>query len=137
MPTITNPVLTLTRHAAQQTVQCKVTATVTFNGFEQIQMQHGLRFRLRCSLWGKDIHEAPLSTDDSLFVYNQVKYFPDGTPTPNETVVFDDILAQGLLNEDPNVLGNLIDEVYAQLKLTDLTTGGVLTVPTNVCTGIF
>jgi hypothetical protein len=88
---------------------------VTFTPYEMNQMKSGLRFRLRAELWGDD--SLVLGGDDKLYTYTPVKYFPDAAPTATETVTFDAILGEGVLDED---IGR--DEIYARLTLTNLYT---------------
>ena len=119
MATITNRKLTLRHDHTKKTVLATVTCDVNFTALELCQMKNctGARhFKLRCQLWGDDdsIFDR---TDNLLFTYGNVFFFPDGTPTATESRKFEVLLGEGVLNED--WLGQ--DEVYGLLRLTNLS----------------
>ena len=114
MAKISESALTIS-HNVNGTSRVVVKCKVTFTPYEMNQMKSGLRFRLRAELWGDD--SWALGGDDKLYTYTPVKYFPDAAPTSTETVTFDTILGEGVLDED---IGR--DEIYARLTLTNLYT---------------
>ena len=101
-------------------VKCKI----TFTPYERTQMMTGLRFRLRCELWGDDAWL--FGGDDKLYTYIPLKYFPDATPALVENVTFTATIPEGVLDED---IGR--DEIYSRLTLTNLYTMVSSTTKTN------
>jgi hypothetical protein len=127
MATITERKLTISHNHDTRTAKCTVTAKVNFTLFEFNQMREGLRFRLRCTLWGDD------AANDSLqFTYPTVKMFPDGNPTRTESIKFEATLGEGVLNEDQGV-----DEIYGKLTLLNTFTNQSVNGNTNVVTHSF
>jgi len=129
MATITDQKLAITHDHTKKTARCFVTAKLNFDPLERFLMQQGLRFKLKCELWGDD--SGLTGSDDKLFTYTPVKYFPDRTPTPTEDVTFDVTLGEGVLDED-GFLGGYVDEVYGKLTLNNLYTLVTVTKNTNV-----
>ena len=86
--------------------------------FELCQMKlcSGSRlFKLKCQLWGED--SGLTGADDFLYTYPKVYFFPDPSPSGTETCKFEDVLGEGLLDEDWGQ-----DEVYGKLNLDNLYT---------------
>lgn len=129
MATITDQKLAITHDHTKKTARCFVTAKLNFDPLERFLMQQGLRFKLKCELWGDD--SGLTGSDDKLFTYTPAKYFPDRTPTPTEDVTFDVTLGEGVLDED-GFLGGYVDEVYGKLTLNNLYTLVTVTKNTNV-----
>lgn len=117
MASITNAKLALTHDKPKKTVRAVVTCDVNFTTLELCQMKAcpGLHlFKLKCQLWGADSELT--GADDNLFTYSTVFFFPDPTPTATESRTFDDLLGEGVLDEDWGE-----DEVYGLLKLVNLS----------------
>jgi hypothetical protein len=132
MATLTNLQLHPFDHdRTKKTVRCIVTANVNFDQLEIFLMQQGLRFKLKCELWGSD---SGFDEDNKLFTYSPVKYYPDPTPTSTEQARFDVTLGEGVLDEDSSSIpgqGGSVDEVYGYLILTNLYTNAKITKSTN------
>ena len=86
MATITTARLSISRDRSRKTATPMVTCGVSFTPFEINQMKQGLRFRLKCQLWGAD--SGLTGGDDLLFTYPNLKFFPDASPTGTEEVTF-------------------------------------------------
>lgn len=134
MASISNQKLVITHDHVKKTARCVVTCKVSFDALEQFLMKQGLKFKLKCELWGDD--SGLTGSDDKLFTYTPVKYFPDTTPTPSENVTFDVVLGEGVLDED-GFLGGYVDEVYGKLTLTNLYTTVTTSKNTNVVSHSF
>lgn len=123
MAKISDAALTITQNTngtSRAVVRCKV----TFTPYEMNQMKSGLRLRLKAELWGDDAWV--FGGDDKLYTYTPIKYFPDAAPTTTETITFDTIVGEGVLDED---IGR--DEIYARLMLTNLYTMVTASAKTN------
>lgn len=123
MAKISDAALTITQNAngtSRAVVRCKVTFTL----YEMNQMKAGLRLRLKAELWGDDAWA--LGGDDKVYTYTPIKYFPDAAPTTTETITFDTILGEGVLDED---IGR--DEIYGRLTLVNLYTMVTASAKTN------
>src|SRR5215510_4688359 len=80
MATLATAKLEITLNLPQRRARVVVTGAVRFSQLEQFQMQHGLRFRLDCKIWGEDLGQGNwLDPDDFLFAYAS-KIFPDANP---------------------------------------------------------
>jgi hypothetical protein len=134
MATIANPKLVITHNHAAKTAKCVVTCNVNFTPYEVNEMKEGLKFKLKCELWGDD--SGLTGSDDKLFTYSTVKYFPDATPASTENITFDVTLGEGVLDED-GFFGGFTDEVYGKLRLTNLYTLTQVTAKTNVASHSF
>lgn len=134
MATISNQKLAITHDHVKKTARCVVTAKVNFDTLEQFLMKQGLKFKLKCELWGDD--SGLTGSDDKLFTYTPAKYFPDPTPTQSESVTFDVVLGEGVLDED-GFTGGFVDEVYGKLTLTNLYTTVTISKNTNVVSHSF
>lgn len=115
MASITNAKLAITHNHAAKSAKVMVTCKINFSAYEQSEMKDGLRFKLKCQLWGED--SGLTGADDFLYTIPAAKYFPDATPAASENVAFEVTVGEGLLDED---IGT--DEIYAKLKLTNLYT---------------
>ena len=117
MATITNAVLSLTHDHTKKIVHAVVKCNVNFTAIELCQMKTcgGRWFKLKCELWGSD--SGLTGSDDKLYTYSNVFYFPDPTPTAVETRTFDVLLGEGVLDEDYGE-----DEIYGKLILVNLPT---------------
>jgi hypothetical protein len=115
MVIILNEKLIINHDHNKKLAEVDVSGELRFTPQELYQMNtNGKRlFKLKCELWGKDI-----VTNDKLFIFNPLKYFPDISPSICETFIFREILGEGVLDED---LGK--DRVYARLILTNLSNG--------------
>jgi hypothetical protein len=137
MASILNRVLTLKRDREKHTVRAIVKCDIRFTDLELCQMKscQVRHYKLRCELWGKELGLAEqifFGSDDYLFTYSDIYFFPDGTPTLTESRSFDVTIGDSLLDED---LGR--DEIYGKLKLYNLGTGALLARETNIVTGWF
>ena len=138
MATISNRALKITHDHRKNTANPVVTCTVRFSTLELCQMKNcpeARLFKLKCQLWGADISvgEWWRGSDDYLYTYNDVNYFPDPTPSASEPRTFDVTVGEGLLDED--WLGT--DEIYGLLLLYNLLTGTVIKKRTNVVSHSF
>jgi len=131
MATISNPRLAIQENLPGGKVKVDVTCRVSFTPFELFVMQHGVRFKLDCRLWGADWPDG----DDPLYSFTR-KLFPDATPAATELVTFTATISSGTLNEDDYIF-NRDDEVYAALTLTNLESGVKVTSKTNQITHNF
>lgn len=129
MAIITDQKLAITHDHTKKTARCVVTASVKFDSLETFPMQQGLRFKLKCELWGDD--SGLTGSDDKLFTYTPVRYFPDPTPIPTEEARFDVTVGEDVLDED-GFTGGYVDEVYGKLTLTNLYTTVVISKSTNI-----
>lgn len=134
MATITAQKLAIAHNHVTKTARCIVTGTVNFTQLERFLMTQGLRFKLKAELWGDD--SGLTGSDDKLFTYTPVRYFPDANPAPSESVTFDVTLGEGVLDED-GFLGGFVDEVYGRLSLTNLYTSVTVSRNTNVVSHSF
>jgi hypothetical protein len=127
MATITNAKLAFSHDHEKKLVKAVVTCDVNFTGLEQCQMKTCPKMRyykLKCQLWGSD--SGLTGSDDFLYTYSDIFYFPDPTPTPTEKRTFDVMLGEGVLDEDWGE-----DEVYGLLSLSNLYTMTQITKKTN------
>ena len=127
MASISNASLSLAHDKTKKTVQSVVRCTVNFTAVELCQMKNckdGRWFKLKCQLWGDD--SGLTGADDFLYTYDAVHYFPDATPSSNESRSFEVTLGEGVLDEDWGE-----DEVYGKLILTNLSTLVKVTKSTN------
>lgn len=118
MATITNAQLKLTHDHRKKTVRAQASCNVNFTELELCQMRtcrESKIFKLKCELWGAD--GGLTGSDDHLFTYSDVHYFPDTTPNASENRSFDVVLGEGVLDEDWGQ-----DEVYGKFKLVNLLT---------------
>jgi hypothetical protein len=122
MASISNAKLTISHDHTKRTARPIVKAQIVFTQFEMSQMSQGLKFKLKCQLWARDTDPFD-TTDDLLFTYSTVKYYPDATPAVTEDASFDVTLAEGVLDEDFGLAPFDIDEVYARLILINQYTG--------------
>jgi len=138
MATITDAKLVVTHDHEKKLVRPVVTCKVHFTDLEQCLMKTCARtrlFKLKCELWGED--SGLTGSDDKLWTYTPVKYYPDPTPTATESVTFvvmpdpPGVLGEGVLDED-GFLGGYVDEVYGKLTLTNLFSLVRITKKTNV-----
>jgi hypothetical protein len=115
MVIILNEKLIINHDHNKKLSQVAVSGEIRFTPQELYQMTtNGKRlFKLKCELWGKDI-----VTNDKLFIFNPLKYFPAISPAISEKFTFSEILGEGVLDED---LGR--EEVYARFILTNLSSG--------------
>lgn len=139
MATITSAVLSISHDHIKKTATPVVKTTVKFNNIELQKMAAfpGHWFKLKCELWSKDtLFNDPArlwdSTDDKLFTFNQVYFFPDGNQTAVESRTFQHVVGEGLLDED---LGT--DEIYAIVRLTNIITGVTIIKKSNVVSHAF
>lgn len=123
MASISNPTLQITHDHTKKTARVIVSATVQFSPYEMNEIREGLKFKLKCRLWGSD--SGLTGANDPLFAFPS-KYFPDTTPSAVEKVSFDVTLGDGALDED---LGT--DEIFARLTLVNLYTLTNVTRKTN------
>ncbi len=117
MATITGASINIVSDSKAKTAKVTVKCNVKFTPVELCQMKScgGRWFKLKCQLWGAD--SGLNFGDDPLFTFPSVLFFPDPTPTADESRSFEAIVGEGVLDED---LGT--DEVYAKLTLTNLNT---------------
>ncbi len=115
MATIKSAVLTLVHDRKRKTVQATVKATINFTPLELCMMKAcpSRHFKVKCQLWGAD--SGLTGSDDFLYTYPAVFYFPDSTPNAVETVTFNEVLGEGVLDEDWGE-----DEVYGLITLVNL-----------------
>lgn len=131
MATITNVKLSISHDHRKKTAEPVVKCKINFTALELCMMKNcskGRFFKLKCQLWGDD----PFS-DDYLFTYSNVYYFPDGTPSLSESRTFKAVVGEGLLDED--WIGK--DEIYAKLILQNLFSGTSITKKSNVVSHAF
>jgi len=117
MATITDVNLSISHDHRKKTAKPVVTCKVNFTTLEHCMMKNCKEarfFKLKCQLWGDD----PFS-DDYLYTYGTVYYFPDNSPSAHENRSFSVTLGEGVLDED--WLGR--DEIYAKLILQNLFAG--------------
>lgn len=127
MATLAAAKLNISLNLPSSNAKVVVTCDIRFSRLEQFLMTHGLRFRLNCKLWGKDLGQGlPRDPDDPLFNY-PTKFFPDANPTPVEQVRFEASVPLSLLNEDAGT-----DQIYGELILTNLEFDKVVKSRTNV-----
>jgi hypothetical protein len=112
MASISNATLAISHDHTKKTAHTVVKAKINFTQFEMNQMKDGLRFKLKCQLWGAD--SGLTGADDFLFTYSVVRHYPDATPAVTEDAVFDVTLGEGVLDEDWGT-----DEIYGKLILTN------------------
>jgi hypothetical protein len=132
MATITEAKLALTHDHKTQTVRALVTCKVNFTGLELCMMKScpdQRLFKLRCYLFGQDV----TNPDDLKYTYESRHYFPDPTSSATESRTFDVLLGAGALDEDTSSA----DEIYGQLRLTNLFTLVAVKKNTNVVTHAF
>jgi hypothetical protein len=122
MASIELPKLTIKVIPNTETAECVVTCNVRFSRYEMSQIQLGLRFKLSCKLWERDI----VTPDDYLYGFGD-QIFPDTTPTTLESVTFRQILGLSLLNQEWGT-----DEIYGRLELKNLYTRDSVPANTNV-----
>jgi hypothetical protein len=126
---LSKPTLGITHDHAKKLANVKVTGKITFTRFELAQMKDGLRFKLKCSLWGAD--SGLTGADDFLYTLSS-KYYPDASPNQVETYTFEVTLGEGVLDEDWGT-----DEVYAKVRLINLYTLVAVTKNSNTVSHSF
>ena len=105
MATLSNPTLTIKLISGTNNVDVTATAVVKLTAFETNLIKNlGLKFKIKCMLWGQD--SGFNGGDDDLFS------FPTQTVTAAGTFTFKGTVSRDLLDED---LGN--DEIYAKFTL--------------------
>ncbi len=118
MATITDAKLSISHDHEKKLARCIVTCKVNFTPVEFCLMRAcpNVRwFKLKCQLWGSD--SGLTGSDDFLYTYPMVRYYPDPTPSATESATFDVTLGEGVLDEDWGE-----DEVYGKLILVNLNT---------------
>ena len=131
MASITDVKLSISHDHKKKLVEPIVKCKIRFSDLELCMMKNcskGRFFKLKCQLWGDD----PFS-DDFLYTYSTVYYFPDGNPTSPESRTFKVVLGEGVLDED--WLGK--DEIYGKLILQNLFSGTVISRKSNVVSHSF
>jgi hypothetical protein len=117
-----------------------VTPTVNFKlGFTQGELNLMRSFpnlyRLRCELWGSD--SGLNGADDKVFIYPDVRLYPDATISALEEGSFSAVLNKGAqLNEDNSFFDDK-DEIYAKMILTNTFAGTSAIRNSNKVTGLF
>lgn len=139
MASIASAVLSISHDHTKKTATPVVKTVIRFSELELCQMRacRGRWFKLKCELWSKDtLFNDPLrpfdSTDDRLFTYSDVHFFPDANPAASESRAFQVTVGEGLLNEDFGT-----DEIYAIVRLYNLTTGQLISKKSNVVSHSF
>lgn len=137
MATISNRDLKITHDHRKKLAHPIVRCTVNFSPLELCQMKNcpGEKlFKLKCQLWGADISvgEWWFGSDDFLWTYSDVYYFPDPTPSASEPRTFDVTFGEGVLDEDWGT-----DEIYGVLRLYNLSAGTVIKRKTKVVSHSF
>jgi hypothetical protein len=129
MATLSKPSLSINHDHNKKLAKVVVTGKITYSEYELNQMKDGLKYKLKCALWGED--SGLTGADDHLFTLPS-KYFPDSSPAMVENYKFEVTLGEGVLDEDWGT-----DEVYAQLKLVNLYTLIAVTKNSNVVSHSF
>lgn len=114
----------------------KVSYKLSFSQGERNLMQQfpGL-FKLRCEIWGSD--SGLNGGDDKVFVFPDLKVYPDGSISALEEGSFSATLNKGAqLDEDSSFVDDT-DEVYAKLVLTNTFAGTSIKKNSNTVTGKF
>jgi hypothetical protein len=139
MASIASAVLSISHDHNKRTATPVVKTTIKFNELELCQMRacRGRWFKLKCELWSKDTFFNDWSnpfdaTDNLLFTYSDVFFFPDANPAAVEARVFQVTVGEGLLDED---LGT--DEIYAVVRLYNLTSVQLISKKSNVVSHSF
>jgi hypothetical protein len=127
--TLSKPTLSITHDHARKLANVKVAGKITFTQFELAQMKDGLRFKLKCTLWGAD--SGLTGADDFLYALSS-KYYPDASPSQIENYTFEVTLGEGVLDEDWGT-----DEVYAKVRLINLYTLVAVTKNSNTVSHSF
>src|SRR5215218_9933138 len=115
MATLVSSHLTIQLNLPNKMARVVVTGRVQFTTFEFFMLQHGVRFRLDCKIWGEDLGQGNwLNADDNIFSYASM-FFPDTTPAQTENFTFSRDVPQSTLDED---LGT--DDIYGEVTITNL-----------------
>ena len=132
MASLSNAKLQIQVDLPQNKAKVAVSCNVNFTPLEMFLMQHGLKFRLGCQIWGEDNGQgAWIDPDDHLFNYASI-FFPDATPKSTELATFNTTVPISVLQEDSGT-----DEIYGQLILRNLQTLVDVRKKTNVVTHQF
>lgn len=125
MASITSAVLSISHDHVKNIATPVVKVKVKFTSIELQQMAAfpGRWFNLKCELWSKDtLFNDPSnpfdSTDNLLYTFNEVYYFPDTNQIAEESRTFQVKVGENLLNEDWGT-----DEIYAVVRLTNMNSG--------------
>ena len=129
MATLSKPSLSINHDHNKKVGKVVVTGKITFSEFEMNQMKEGLKFKLKCALWGDD--SGLTGADDLLYTLSS-KYLPDASPTAVENYKFEVTLGEGVLDEDWGT-----DEVFAKVKLVNLYTLVAITQNSNIVSHSF
>lgn len=129
MATLSKPALSINHDHGKKLAKVSVTGKITFSEYELIQMKDGLKFKLKCVLWGDD--SGLTGADDQLFTLTN-KYLPDSSPSMVENYKFEVTLGEGVLDEDWGT-----DEVFAKVKLINLYTQVPVSKNSNVVSHSF
>lgn len=139
MATITKAELSISHNHVKNTATPVVRVKVKFTPIELQQMAAfpGKWFRLKCELWAKDTAFNDLSnpfdsTDNRLYTFNDVFYFPDTNQVAEESRTFEVKVGENLLDEDWGT-----DEIYAIVRLTNLNSGVKIKKNSNVVSHAF
>jgi hypothetical protein len=134
MALITTAGLNISHDHTKKTATPVVRTSVQFTNLELQVMAAfpGRWFKLKCELWAKDtLRDDPArptdQTDDLLYTFNEVYFFPDGNQASVESRTFQHVVGEGLLNEDQGA-----DEIYAIVRLTNLITNVTVIRKTNI-----
>jgi len=129
MATLSKPSLSINHDHNKKVGKVMVTGKITFTEFEMNQMKEGLKFKVKCALWGED--SGLTGDDDHLFTLTN-KYLPDASPTAVENYKFEVTVGEGVLDEDWGT-----DEVYAKVTLINLYTLVAVSKSSNIVSHSF
>ena len=133
MAKIINRVLTLTHDKKKHAVRAIVKCDIHFNDLElcQVKVYSVRMFKLKCELWGEPT-QLKTSLDDrseQLFTFPSIYFFHNGQTREVESRLFDVTIQEALLD---NELGR--DQVFAKLKLYNLSSANIFIGETNIVT---
>jgi hypothetical protein len=102
-----NPTLTIGFDESTKIAKPVVKYRVNFTSLERHLMENGLKFMLKCELWGRDPPDG-VDGDDLLYTFTPAKHFPGA----DETGTFTIKLGEAVLDEDAGA-----DQIYGRLTL--------------------
>ena len=128
MALITDVKLSIKHDHHKNLAHVQVSCKIAFTTLELCLMKSCTKtkmFKLKCKLWGEDGWFT--GADDFLYTMPVVFFFPDSTPTANESKTFQVTVGEGLLDED---WGR--DEVYARVYLSNYLSQTTISRKSNV-----
>ena len=107
MATLSKPSLSINHDHNKKLAKVMVTGKITYSEYELNQMKDGLKFKLKCALWGED--SGLTGADDHLYTLSS-KYLPDASPAAVENYKFEVTLGEGVVKHTARKIRRLYSD---------------------------